>query len=68
MINRMSLAVILAALNLMLLGCAYASEEAASTGSIPASSEPLNTSGALSLSDLNEMQLYENAQYGFEIS
>jgi hypothetical protein len=30
--------------------------------------EPLNTSGALSLSDLKEMQLYENAEYGFSMS
>lgn len=66
-INKKSLAIILAALNLMLLGCAYASDEAAST-SVQVQSEPLNTSGALSLSDLKEMQLYENAQYGFEIS
>ena len=30
--------------------------------------EPLNTSGALRLSDTNEVQLYENAQYGFGMS
>ncbi len=31
-------------------------------------SEPVNTVGAVSLSDMNEMLLYENAQYGFEMS
>ncbi len=67
-INKMSLAIILAALSLMLLGCAYASEEAASTESIQVPSEPLNTTGAVGLSALEEMLLYENAQYGFEIS
>jgi len=30
--------------------------------------ESLNTSGALGLSDMTEMQLYENAKYGFSIS
>jgi len=30
--------------------------------------ETLNTSGALRLSDMNEMQLYENVQYGFGMS
>lgn len=29
---------------------------------------PLDTSGALRLSDMNEMQLYENAQWGFTMS
>jgi len=58
----------MAAMNLMLLGCTYASEETTSTGVAPAESEPLNTSGALSLSNLQEMQLYENAQYGLELS
>jgi tetratricopeptide (TPR) repeat protein len=31
-------------------------------------SEPKSMAGALRLSDMNEMQLYENAQYGFELS
>jgi tetratricopeptide (TPR) repeat protein len=31
-------------------------------------SEPLNTVGAVSLSDMTKMQLYENAQYGFGMS
>ncbi len=30
--------------------------------------EPLNTSGAVGLSNMNEMQLYENAQYSFGMS
>lgn len=67
-INKMSLATILAALNLMLLGCAYASAEAASAGSIPAPSEPLDTTGALSLSGMKEMLLYESAEYGIRLS
>lgn len=67
-INKKSLAIILAALNLMLLGCAYASEEAAPTGSVQVPSEPVNTSGALSLSEMNEMLLYENSQHGIELS
>ncbi len=29
---------------------------------------PLDTSGALRLSNMNEMQLYENAQFGFQMS
>ena len=30
--------------------------------------EPLNTSGAVGLSDLKEMQLYENAENNFRVS
>jgi len=30
--------------------------------------EPVDTSGALGLSDLDEMLLYENSQYGFSVS
>jgi hypothetical protein len=30
--------------------------------------EPVDTSGALGLSDLDEMLLYENAQYGFSVA
>ena len=68
MINKKTLAIILAALNLTLLGCAYDSAEAPEAGSVPVQSEPLNTSGALSLSEMNEMLFYENSQYGIELS
>ena len=68
MINKKTLAIILAALNLTLLGCAYDSAEAPGAGSVPAQSEPLNTTGALSLSEMNEMLLYENSQYGIGLS
>ena len=64
MINKKNLAIILAALSMTLLGCAYDSAEAPGAGNISAQKEPLNTSGALSLSGLNEMLLYENSQYG----
>ncbi|MCX6674035.1 MAG: PsbP-related protein [Methanothrix sp.] len=37
-------------------------------GTNDSQSESLNTSGAVSLSDLKDMQLYENAEYGFSIS
>jgi hypothetical protein len=63
----------LLALALSLAGC-YAQSSpvlASLEGSAKANefqNEPLNTSGALSLSDLKEMQLYENAEYGFSIS
>ncbi|MDQ1312831.1 MAG: hypothetical protein QG605_1370, partial [Euryarchaeota archaeon] len=66
-INNKLLAIILAALNLTLLGCAYGSDEASLNGSIQAQSEPLNTSGALALSGLDEWMLYENYDYGFEL-
>ena len=62
MIHKKTLAIILAALNLMLLGCAYDSAEAPGADNVSAQSEPLNTTGALSLSGLNEMLLYENSQ------
>ena len=68
MINKKTLAIILAALNLMLLGCAYDSAEAPGADNVSAQSEPLNTTGALSLSGLNEMLLYENSQYGIGLS
>lgn len=68
MINKKTLAIILAALNLTLLGCAYDYAEAPEAGSVPAQSEPLNTTGALSLSEINEMLLYENSQYGIQLS
>ncbi|MGV8088686.1 MAG: PsbP-related protein [Methanothrix sp.] len=54
-------------MNLTLLGCAYGSDEASLNGSIQAQSEPLNTSGALALSDLDEWLYYENFDYGLEL-
>ncbi len=66
-INNKFLAIILAAMNLTLLGCAYGSDEASLNGSIQAQSEPLNTSGALALSDLDEWLYYENFDYGLEL-
>ena len=66
-INNKLLAIILAALNLALLGCAYGSIDSSSNGSIQAQSEPLDTSGALALSDLDEWMFYENYDYGFEL-
>lgn len=68
MINKKSVAIILAALNLTLLGCAYDSAEAPQIDDVPAQGEPLNNSGALSLSDINEMLLYESLQYGIDLS
>ena len=66
-INNKLLAIILAALNLALLGCAYGSIDSSLNGSIQAQSEPLDTSGALDLSDLDEWLFYENYDYGFEL-
>jgi len=63
-INNKLLAIILAALNLALLGCAYGSIDSSLNGSIQAQSEPLDTSGALALSDLDEWLFYENYDYG----
>ena len=68
MINKKSVAIILAALNLTLLGCAYDSAEAPQIDDVLAQGEPLNNSGALSLSDMNEMLLYESPQYGIDLS
>jgi hypothetical protein len=52
-----------------------ASSVAASAQSCPAPSqdsseidEPVDTSGAVGLSDLDEMLLYDNSQYGFSVS
>ena len=64
---------VLLALALSLAGC-YAQSSpfvASLEGSAKpneSQNEPLNTSGALSLSGLKEMQLYENAEYGFSMS
>lgn len=60
--------IILAALSLMLPGMAYDLDEAGQEYGGAIQSEPVDTSGALSLSDLEEMRLYENAQYGFQLS
>ena len=66
-INNKLLAIILAAMSLALLGCAYGSIDSSLNGSIQAQSEPLDTSGALALSDLDEWLFYENYDYGFEL-
>ncbi len=60
--------ILLAALSLMLPGIAYDLDEAEQDGGGAIESEPVDTSGALSLSDLVEMELYENSQYGFQLS
>ena len=60
--------ILLAALSLMLPGMAYDLDEAEQDGGGAIQSEPVDTSGALSLSDLEEMRLYENSQYGFQLS
>lgn len=58
----------LSALNLVLLGCAYDSGEASEVGTVQTQSEPLNPTGAVGLSDLEEMQLYQSSQYGIEFA
>lgn len=60
--------ILLAALSLMLPGTAYDLDEAGQDGGGAIESEPVDTSGALSLSDLEETRLYENSQYGFQLS
>ena len=60
--------ILLAALSLMLPGMAYDLDEAGQDGGGAIQSEPVDTTGALSLSDLVEMELYENSQYGFQLS
>ena len=60
--------IILAALSLMLPGMAYDLDEAGQEYGGAIESEPVDTSGALSLSDLEEIGLYENSQYGFQLS
>lgn len=60
--------IVLAALSLMLPGMAYDLDEADQDGGGAIHSEQVDTSGALSLSDLEEMKLYENSQYGFKLS
>ena len=71
--NLLSGLLIFLAFALLIPGCyaqccfAPASEEG--SGSANASqNEPLNTSGAVGLSDLKEMQLYENAENNFRVS
>lgn len=68
MIGKKIALILLAALSLMLPGMAYDLDEAEQDGGGAIQSEPVDTSGALGLSDLEEMQLYENAQYGFQLS
>ena len=57
----------LAALNLTLLACAYDSGESSGAGSVQAQSESLNSTGAMGLSDLEEIRLYQSSQYGIEL-
>jgi hypothetical protein len=63
----------LLALSFYLVGC-YAQPESApvslesSDQSLGTQSELLSTSGALRLSDMKEMKLYENAEHGFKMS
>jgi hypothetical protein len=63
----------LLAFSLSLPGCIAQCCGAPASLEIPAKAndsqnEPLNTSGAVGLSDLKEMQLYENAENGFTVT
>lgn len=68
MINKKYVVITLSVLNLMLLGCADDLTGTWQGDDGRSQIEPLDTSHAIGLSDLNEMQLYENTENDFKMS